>query len=67
LRAMLHTAWATTATATSLSPCNTAFIAAPSRCGASSAKANMTIAEGRVKPAQAANAPLQPARRNPIR
>ncbi len=64
---MFHIACATTATATSFSPCITAFVVGPSRCGAKSAKPNITAAEGRVKPAQAANAPLQPARRSPIK
>ncbi len=67
LRAMLQTACATTATATSFNPCSTASVVGPSRRGANSAKANITIAEGRVNPAQAASAPPQPARRNPTR
>ena len=64
---MLHTACATTATATSFKPCKTASVVGPSSRGANSAKPNITIAEGNVKPAQAANAPAQPARRSPIR
>src|SRR6516225_3488451 len=63
-RAILHTACATTATATSFKPCSTASVVGPSRCGAKSAKANITSAEGKVKPAHAANAPPQPARRS---
>jgi hypothetical protein len=39
----------------------------PVRRGASQAKANISRADGRVKPIQAAKAPGQPARRRPIK
>ena len=65
-RAMLQTAWATTETATSFSPCSR-----PAPTGDSDSvpaqAANITIsaADGRVKPAQAASPPHGPARSSP--
>ena len=65
LCAMLQTAWATIATATSWRPCRIAVSVGPCILGASCAKAKRRTADGRVKPAQAARAPAQPARRSP--
>src|SRR5262249_13821198 len=71
LRAILHTACATIATAVSTSPWRTGRNSSRSACGGSAvtATANVYInsAEGRVKPTQAARAPFQPALRMPTR
>jgi hypothetical protein len=64
---MVHTACATTATATSFKPCASARVSGAASRGASQAKANMINADGGAKPSQAANAPAQLARRRPIR
>src|SRR6185312_10613414 len=65
LRAMLHTAWATTATAVSRSPCKIGSHHPRAPCGASAvasiAKAYISKADGKVNPTQAATAPRQPA------
>ena len=65
LRAMPHTAWATTATATILRP----WIAAPARRPVkeveSSANSKSSKAEGKVKPSQAARPVERPRRDRP--
>ena len=55
--AMPSTAWATMATATSLRPCRSPSPAGPFSAPAPKAKSVMAIAEGSVKPAQAASPP----------
>ena len=57
---MPQTACATTATATSFSPCRKPSARGPLIAEALSAKATRTIAEGRVKPAHAASPPMRP-------
>ena len=64
LRPIVHVAWATTATATSLSACShAASPLPPSAEPKPKAKRIMRIAEGAVKPSQAIAAPAYPARR----
>ena len=65
LPAMPHTACATTATATTLSPCSTPGGSASPWRARPSAKRISAIAEGSVKPAHAASAPRYPARCSP--
>ena len=65
VRAIPHTAWATTATATSFRPWITAWAQTPLMNPTPKANTVIKIADGKVKPAQAANAPGQPARRQP--
>ena len=60
LRAMPHTALATTATATTFRPCNHPPADRASRAVITSAKRIMATAEGRVNPAQASNPPRMP-------
>src|SRR5688572_31407989 len=64
-RAMLHTARATTATATRLSPWIQPAAGSAS-WSTNSAKRTSATAEGSVKPSHAATAPTGPARRRPI-
>ena len=65
LRAMPHTAWATTATATTLSPCTSPAGKPAPPDEKPSPSAASTKAEGSVKPTQAASAPSQPLRIKP--
>ena len=60
LRAMPQMAWATTATATSFSPCRKPSAAGPVNEAAPMAKANMITAEGMVKANHAASPPNSP-------
>ena len=62
---MARIAWATTATATSCSPCTAPSPSLPVRCACPRAKASMSSAEGRVNPVQAASPPSHPARSSP--
>ena len=62
LRPIVQAAWATTATATSLSACSHAASPLPPNAKPE-AKRTMMIAEGAVKPSQAMAAPAYPARR----
>jgi len=64
--AMLHTAWATIATATSFRPCSSPAPAREAeRLAAPDANTTSSAAEGSFKPAQAASPPVQPARIRP--
>jgi hypothetical protein len=63
--AIPHTAWATTATATTLSPWIAPTAAGPAIAPTPSAKAISSSADGSVKPTHAASAPSQPARPSP--
>ncbi len=63
---MFQTACATTATATIFSPCSQAPRPASAQLATPYAKAIIASADGMVKPAQAASAPLSPARSMPI-
>ncbi len=64
---MLQTACATTATAASCSPCSTRPASAERvNQAADSAMPNISSAEGRVNPTQAARPPAQPARCSPM-
>ena len=60
VRAIVQTACATTATATTISPCSQPAADTPDPC-TSSAKATRAIADGKVKPAHAASPPGIPA------
>ena len=62
---MPHTAWATTATAMTFSPCTTPELSHPAPLSAPSANRSRAAAEGIVNPSQAASAPSQPARCSP--
>ena len=64
-RAIPHTAWATTATATTLSPWRAPSPAGPVMAPAPKAKSVSAMAEGKVNPAQAARPPARPPRDNP--
>ncbi len=64
-RLIVHTACATIATATIFSPRTAPDDASAPCCAMPSAKAIIAIADGSVKPAQAASAPRQPARSQP--
>ncbi len=66
VRAMPQTAWATIATATSLSPCNNPVPIGPLSELAAYANNRSATAEGSVNPAQAASPPRYPARRIPM-
>ena len=68
VRAMPHTAWATTATAASLSPCRAPARAGwrRSNCARPSANAIKSRADGSVKPSQASTAPAHPPRCRPM-
>ena len=63
---MLQHAWATTATATILRPCNQAARPVSAQLETPYAKAIMVSADGAVKPIQEQSPPLSPARRMPI-
>jgi len=62
---MFQTACATTATATILSPCSTPDGITPGYPATNRASTIRAMADGRVKPAQAANAPRYPHRDRP--
>ena len=64
-RCMERTAWATMATATSSRPWRARKAMGPVKRLWPKAKANMSSAEGRVKPSQAASPPGSPPRRRP--
>ncbi len=64
-RPIVHTACATIATATTFSPRTAPDEASAPACAMPSAKRIIAIAEGAVKPTQAAIAPRQPARSQP--
>src|SRR5262249_42584263 len=64
-RAMPHTAWATTATATTLSPCSHPTSASPA-VRRPYAKTTRAAADGSVNPSHAATPPSSPARISPI-
>ena len=53
------------ATAATFSPCSAPAAAGPCQCDTPSANSTSAIADGKVKPAQAASAPRHPARCNP--
>ncbi|MOA10920.1 hypothetical protein D3C78_1308300 [compost metagenome] len=63
--AMPQTACATTATAASFSPCTAPDWASQLHCCMPKANRMSSMADGRVKPSQAAKAPVQPARPRP--
>ena len=65
-RAIPHTAWATTATATTLRPCNQPASAVLANAPIPKANAISANADGRVKPIQAASPPRRRARAMPI-
>jgi len=65
-RAMPHTAWATTATATTFRPCSRPPGMASRNATTPYPKAVNARADGRVKASQAANAPGRPALANPM-
>ena len=65
LRAIPHTAWATTATATTFSPCSHPASATPSDC-TPYANASIATADGNVNPSHAATPPSKPARMIPM-
>ena len=62
---MLHTACATTATATTWSPCSMPPLRGPVSAAAPRAKRTMATADGSVKPSQAASPPASPPRERP--
>ncbi len=64
---MLHTACATTTTAVNINPWRIVRIVGPGSAGARRAKLYIRIADGNVKPIQAAIAPPHPARCRPTR
>src|ERR1700733_4510688 len=66
VRAMFHTACATTATATNCSPCNKECASAPRQFAVNTAQRYISSADGNVNPNQAASAPIHPARCRPI-
>ncbi|MCY1535343.1 hypothetical protein D9M68_707440 [compost metagenome] len=63
--AMPHTACATTATATTFSPCTAPDWARSAHCVTPAAKRMSATADGSVNPSHAASAPPQPARPSP--
>lgn len=65
VRAIPHTACATIATATMVSPCTTPAAIGPDSTAAPAASATMITTEGSVKAAKAASAPPTPARIRP--
>ena len=65
VRAIDQTAWATTATATTMRPCSHPAVVIPDPC-TRSAKTTIAMADGKVKPAQAAMPPKKPARLIPM-
>ena len=62
---MPSTAWATTATAAILSPCNRPLPSASPAPATLNANSTMAMAEGNVNPSQAAKPPAKPARKRP--
>ena len=66
VRAMPHTAYATTATATACRPTSTPAPMVPVKSAAPDATSNIRAADGRVNAAHAASAPRYPARPRPI-